>query len=66
MPDEFAALRAVLARQPADAAAAADEALRRTFQDLLGHLIGVSLTDRLLGRFQDGQPDGAPSPLSAA
>ena len=47
-PDDFDALLASLSRQPSSMAAAASDALMRTFYDLLSQLIGPSLTERLL------------------
>jgi hypothetical protein len=47
-PGNFDVLRATLSQQPQVAAAAAQEALVKTFHDLLINLIGGSLTERLL------------------
>ncbi len=47
-PGEFSALQQVLAQQSSAHTAAANGALLQTFCDLLGSLIGVSLTERLL------------------
>lgn len=47
-PGDFASLRAALSQQTAENAAAAHDALMKTFQDLLNNLIGRSLTQRLL------------------
>jgi hypothetical protein len=47
-PGEFTALQQVLAHQTSAQVAAANGALLQTFCDLLGNLIGVSLTERLL------------------
>ena len=46
-PDEFTALRNALAQETH--AAAANDALLRTFRDLLKNLVGASLAERLLG-----------------
>jgi hypothetical protein len=47
-PVEFTDLQAALAQQTVADASAADQALQRTFHDLLASLIGDSLTERLL------------------
>jgi hypothetical protein len=47
-PGEFAALQLVLSQQSGAQVAAANGALLQTFCDLLGNLIGVPLTERLL------------------
>ena len=47
-PVEFSELQAALALQTADAAEAANQALQRTFHDLLASLVGSALTERLL------------------
>ena len=47
-PDEFTTLQTALSQQTSANAAAANDALLRTFCDLLSKLIGASLTDRLL------------------
>lgn len=47
-PGDYAPLHAALARQPGPAAAAAHAALLQTYRDILGRLIGASLTERLL------------------
>lgn len=47
-PDSFAPLRAALAPLSGAEAASAASALAYTFRDLLAHLIGGSLTERLL------------------
>jgi hypothetical protein len=47
-PDSFAPLRAALAPLSGAEAARAASALAYTFRDLLAHLIGGSLTERLL------------------
>ena len=47
-PGDFSGLRAVLSKQSASEAAAAHDAMLRTFHDLLADLIGRSLTRRLL------------------
>ncbi len=48
-PGELAALRDALARETGADAAAANDALLRTFLDLLATLIGAPLAERLLG-----------------
>jgi hypothetical protein len=47
-PDDFAALQLMLSQQSGARIAAINGALLQTFCDLLGNLIGVSLTERLL------------------
>jgi hypothetical protein len=47
-PVEFTSLQAAIALQADDEAAAASQALQRTFHDLLVSLVGSSLTERLL------------------
>jgi hypothetical protein len=47
-PGEFAALQLVLSQQSSAHIAATNGALLQAFCDLLGNLIGVSLTERLL------------------
>jgi hypothetical protein len=47
-PHDFAALQTVLSQQMSSEAAAIASALQHTFIDLLIHLIGESLTERLL------------------
>ena len=47
-PGDYSGLRAVLSRQTPTDAAAAHDAMLRTFNDLLADLIGRSLTQRLL------------------
>jgi hypothetical protein len=47
-PHDFAALQTLLSQQPSVEAAAIATALQHTFVDLLTHLIGESLTERLL------------------
>jgi hypothetical protein len=47
-PGDYSALAAVLAQQTPSDAAAAHDAMLRTFTDLLADLIGRSLTQRLL------------------
>lgn len=53
MPDELAALQALLQRQTRDEAAAATGSMLRTFNDLLISLIGGSLTEQLLASVWD-------------
>ena len=48
-PGRFAALQTALAQQAPSPATAANDALLRTFRDLLSQLIGLALTARLLG-----------------
>jgi hypothetical protein len=48
-PGDYSALAAVLLQRSPDAAAEASDALLQIFHDLLGTLIGNSLTERLLG-----------------
>jgi hypothetical protein len=59
-PGEFSALQQVLSRQTSGNVAAANGALLQTFCDLLGSLIGVSLTERLL-RSVRNLPSSAPA-----
>jgi hypothetical protein len=47
-PGDYSGLRTVLSRQAPTDAAAAHDAMLRTFNDLLADLIGRSLTQRLL------------------
>jgi hypothetical protein len=49
LPGEFAALRDALAQETSANLAAANDALLRTFLDLLANLIGAPLAERLLG-----------------
>jgi len=58
-PGDFASLRAALSQQTAQNAAAAHDALLKTFQDLLDSLIGRSLTQRLLQTARDQFSSGA-------
>ena len=57
-PETFAALGAALALQSPPAASAAHDALRLTFRDLLGKLIGAPLTERLLQSVSDPSSSG--------
>ena len=57
-PVDYAELQAALALQPAADAAAADQALKRTFHDLLASLIGSPLTERLLRPPSGSTSDG--------
>ena len=59
-PGEFAALQQVLSQQTSAQVAAANGALLQTFCDLLGNLISVSLTERLL-RSVRNLPSSAPA-----
>jgi hypothetical protein len=52
-PGQFDALHAALSRQTGQLAAAANGALMQNFSDLLGNLIGGSLTERLLASVRD-------------
>ncbi len=47
-PVEFTALQAALALRPVGEADAANQALQRTFHDLLASLVGSALAERLL------------------
>jgi hypothetical protein len=58
---DFAALRLALAEQTAEQIAAANGALLDAFCDLLGNLIGISLTERLL-RSVRNLPGSEPAP----
>ena len=58
-PGDFASLRAALSQQNAQNAAAAHDAVLKTFQDLLDSLIGRSLTQRLLQTARDQLSSGA-------
>ena len=60
-PGEFSALQQVLAQQSSAQVAAANGALLQTFCDLLGNLISVSLTERLL-RSVRNLPGSNPAP----
>ena len=57
---EFAALQMVLSQQTSAQVVAANGALLQTFSDLLGNLISVSLTERLL-RSVRNLPSSAPA-----
>ncbi|WEN16562.1 hypothetical protein PY254_07830 [Rhodanobacter sp. AS-Z3] len=56
--DILAALQAVLVQQPDTTAVAANIALLQNFEDLLGSLIGLSLTKRLLRPVWDKPSSG--------
>ncbi|MBX3636035.1 MAG: hypothetical protein KF683_11740 [Rubrivivax sp.] len=58
---DAAALRAALAQQPTADALAAGHALFQGLRDLLASLIGVSLTDRLLGSVWGPPPEAPPA-----
>ena len=59
-PHNFAALQSALCQQTSSEAAAAAGALLQKFVDLLSHLIGESLTERLLRSVWDNtSSDGA-------
>lgn len=60
VPD-FSPLRATLADQAGPTSVAASVALLETFYDLLTHLIGRSLTDRLLRSVWDTPTSGHPA-----
>ena len=57
-PGNFAALRTVLAQQTSSTAAAAQDALLLSFDELLTSLIGASLTERLFGSVCDNHSRG--------
>lgn len=57
-PGDFASLHHALSAQSGPQAAAAHDALLRTFQDLLADLIGRSLTQRLLQAAWDSPSGG--------
>ena len=61
-PGEFAALQQVLSQQTSTHVAAANGALLLTFCDLLGSLISVSLTERLLRSVHNLPADGPAVP----
>ena len=61
-PGEFAALQQVLSQQTSSHVAAANGALLQTFCDLLGSLISVSLTERLLQSVRNLPSSGAAVP----
>lgn len=60
-PLSFKRLRRVLAQQSPDAAAAATDASLETFHGLLNSLIGISLTQRLLGSVWSPIFSGSPA-----
>jgi hypothetical protein len=53
LPGDYAGLHAALARETGFDAAIASDVLRQTFRDLLAHLIGTSLAERLLRAARD-------------
>jgi len=57
-PGEYGPLHAALSKQTGAQAAAAQGALLQTFHDLLGNLIGASLTERLLRAVWDRLSSG--------
>jgi hypothetical protein len=59
-PIRFDQLRKVLRKQPADQAAAATDASIQTFHELLNNLIGIPLTQRLLGGLWSPIYSGSP------
>jgi hypothetical protein len=61
-PGEFAALQLVLSQQSSAQVAAVNGALLQTFFDLLGNLIGVPLTERLLQSVRNLPSSGAAVP----
>jgi hypothetical protein len=63
-PGEFAALQQVLSQQTSTHVAAANGALLLTFCDLLGSLISVSLTERLLRSVHNLPADGPAVPVT--
>jgi hypothetical protein len=65
-PDQFAPLHAVLTPLSAADAANAAAALMHTFRDLLDHLIGSSLTERLLRSIWNSPSSGQAAQDSAS
>lgn len=59
-PVRFDQLRKVLRKQPANEAAAATDASIQTFHELLNSLIGIPLTQRLLGGLWSPTFSGSP------
>ncbi len=59
-PVRFEQLRKILFQQPADQAAAATDASVETFHELLNSLIGIPLTQRLLGGLWSPTFSGSP------
>ncbi|MBY0410922.1 MAG: hypothetical protein K2Q97_12540 [Burkholderiaceae bacterium] len=59
-PIGFAPLHKVLLEQPADRAAMATDASIQTFHDLLNSLIGIPLTQKLLGSLWSPTFSGSP------
>lgn len=57
-PDDFAALGAALSQLSSGEAAATASALQQSFIELLAHLIGTSLTERLLRSVWDQTSSG--------
>ena len=57
-PGDYGPLHAALSKQTGAQAAAAQGALLQTFHDLLGNLIGASLTERLLRAVWDRLSSG--------
>ena len=60
-PVDIASLRATLALQDSDTAAAAGGALLQTFYELLASLVGPSLTERLLRSVWENPLSGTPA-----
>lgn len=58
---DLAALKAILAAQGSDTAAAAGGALLQTFYELLASLVGQSLTERLLNSVWEPSLSGPPA-----
>jgi hypothetical protein len=59
---DLGALQSAVAQQPGPLAALAGNALLQTFYQLVGSLIGPSLTERLLRSVWADSPGGAPLP----
>ncbi len=59
-PVRFEKLRKILIQQPADQAAEATDASVETFHELLNSLIGIPLTQRLLGGLWSPTFSGSP------
>ena len=60
-PVDIAALRAIIALQASDTAAAAGGALLQTFYELLASLVGPPLTERLLRSVWENPLSGTPA-----
>ncbi|MDH5823631.1 hypothetical protein QFW77_11595 [Luteimonas sp. RD2P54] len=59
---DFDALRALIAQHDRGDAMASATALLQTIHDLLVTLVGLSLTDRLLGSVRANHSSGSPAP----